>query len=120
MSASNFLSLSNKRAVCQCPTSTYYPVRQRHVSGAQDTQGTGDINSGAKFRFKITHAEEDSNRNLCRGLFSETLEHSSSRRGMPIVNTAARRQVEETLLSPLCLSVYRQEEDRPTKALHHV
>lgn len=43
------------------------------------------------------------------GLFSETLERSSSRRGMLIVNTAVRRQAEEEdVLSTALLSVCRQ------------
>lgn len=80
---------------CQCPTPSCYPQREQHVGGAQNTLGTRRRKQRAKFRFThtLTHTEADSNRSPSdSGLFSETLECSSSRRGMPTVNTAARRR----------------------------
>lgn len=66
-------------------------------------RGQGDVNKEQSLDSQShTHTHTERGRfkqESVPGLFSETLERRSSRRGMPIVNTAARRQGEEDLLS---------------------
>lgn len=65
-------------------------------------RGRGDINKEQSLDSQSHTHRGRFKQESVPGLFSETLERSSSRRGMPIVNTAVRRQVEEALLSPFC------------------
>lgn len=89
---------------CQRPTSSSYPGREAGMSAVPEIlRGQGDVNKEQSLDSQShTHTHTERGRfkqESVPGLFSETLERRSSRRGMPIVNTAARRQGEEDLLS---------------------
>lgn len=81
-------------------------------------RGAGRSKQRAKFRFTITHRGRFKQESEL-GLFSETLERSSSRHGMSIVNTAVRRPAEEDLSpqSALCLQAGGRLTEGP---LHHL
>ena len=107
MSASSFLSLSNKGS--SSVSVQLHPLIQPGEAGMSAVpeilRGQGDVNKEQSLDSQShthTHTHTHTDRfkqESVPGLFSETLERRSSRRGMPIVNTAARRQGEEDLLS---------------------
>lgn len=115
---------SEEHMSCQRLTSYHYPIREQpcqhpnftllsREGAAARPQITGggkrDINKDQSLDSQ-SHTRRLMQTGVCvLGLFSETLERSSSRRGMLIVNTAVRRQAEEEdVLSTALLSVCRQ------------